>query len=80
MPTQQQKNGIRLSVATLITAVTAVVLCVAAFTNVRAMAKENRADIVELKTNYEKTAETIQKNAVSLAVITSHMGIDPNTD
>ncbi len=80
MPTRQQKNGIRLSVATLITAITAVVLCVTAFTSVKALARENRADIVELKTNYAKTAETIQKNAVSLAVIKTHMGIDPNTD
>lgn len=80
MTIQQQKNGIRLSWATLITAITAVGLCVAAFTTVGARANQNYEDIAELKIYVKETSQVTQENAIILAVIAAKMGIDPNTN
>ena len=83
----QKKNGILLGWGPLIPAITALIVCVATFTSVRSMAAQNRERIIKLEVNYKETSDTIQENAITLAVIASQqdnmakrLGITANTD
>ncbi len=71
----KQMNGILLGWGTLITAITALVLCVVAFTTVKVMATDNRKRIDRLEIHYAETTKIIHKIDKTQAVMAAHMGI-----
>ncbi len=76
----KQANGPLSGWGTLITAVTALVLCAIAFTTVKVMASDNQKRIDELEVHYASTAKIIHRIDKTQAVMAAHMGIHIATD
>lgn len=76
----QKKNGILLGWSTLLIAAAALATSVATFTSVKAMASHNRERIIILEIGRKEDTKLLHKMDKGLAIMATHMGINPDID
>ena len=76
----KENNGILLGWGTLLTAATALVVSVATFTSVKAMAIHNRERIIIIELERKENTQLLHIIDKRQAVMATHMGIAPKGD